>query len=287
MNGIGKPVYLGVLLSGIFFASPLCAFAVGVTFEGSVASSVVCKDTQSFSITLSSFDSPVIFQSGFSKTSLPLFPPPNGTEVSGVLSNAVIPCLGSDGVVIASGRRVLYMGSGLLKNNSSSSVQSPRALYQSVFGITSTQGGGGSSASGSGSSGGGVGAGITSTLINSAGSLASDLLGKAASSLISKGLGTLSGALSGAVKVAGPFGGKILSPPIPCTIPPGGFEIILGPPNPGPYMYQAGVSQGIPPPLVPGQWVLGNAIPASCVIGVVPTPVRLITNFGASLPSVK
>jgi hypothetical protein len=86
-----------------------------------------------------------------------------------------------------------------------------------------------------------------------------------------------------------PFGGRVLTAPVPCTAPPGAFEVALGPPNPGLYMYMPPPTTKTylnGPPLAPGQWVLGTVsiTPATCVVGTVPTPVKLILSQGTSLP---
>lgn len=84
------------------------------------------------------------------------------------------------------------------------------------------------------------------------------------------------------------FGGIIVSPPVPCINPPGSWMVVLGPPNPGPYMYIPGGTHTCKyvPPAAPGQWVTGNAIPYTCVTGTppAPIPVSLMTIEGTSLP---
>ncbi len=83
-----------------------------------------------------------------------------------------------------------------------------------------------------------------------------------------------------------PFGGKVIGIPIPCTAPPGAFKIILGPPHPGIYMYQAGLTKThlYGPPLRPGQSVIGRFIPGVCVVALIPIPVKLMTMVGSSNP---
>lgn len=65
------------------------------------------------------------------------------------------------------------------------------------------------------------------------------------------------------------FGGKILKT-IPCTN--GGLWITVGPPRPGKFLYQFGVSRlfmNMKPTM--GSWVLGDYTPmGTCVVGICP-----------------
>lgn len=80
-----------------------------------------------------------------------------------------------------------------------------------------------------------------------------------------------------------PFGGMVLSPPIPCDSPPGAYEVILGPPTPGNYMWTPMTQTYLyGPPLAAGQWTLGLYIPGVCVIGPTAHPVLTMTMEGAS-----
>lgn len=108
----------------------------------------------------------------------------------------------------------------------------------------------------------------------------------------SSGLGGIAGGVISGIAslIGGPFGGAILTPPIPCLDPPGSWIVTLGPPTPGIYKYIPGLSFTFlfGPPLVPSQWVLGNSAPELCLeaIGATPIPVKLIVMHGTSLPGI-
>ncbi|OGZ04327.1 MAG: hypothetical protein A2648_01105 [Candidatus Lloydbacteria bacterium RIFCSPHIGHO2_01_FULL_41_20] len=55
-----------------------------------------------------------------------------------------------------------------------------------------------------------------------------------------------------------PFGGPVVAI-FPCFNNISAYRVILGPPSPGLYLYQTGVSRSFlfGPPIHPGQWVLG------------------------------
>lgn len=63
---------------------------------------------------------------------------------------------------------------------------------------------------------------------------------------------------TGAAFAQVPFGGPIISMR-PCYYPWGGWQITLGPPTPGTYLYQWGLSRSFlfGPPIHPGQYLLG------------------------------
>ena len=80
-----------------------------------------------------------------------------------------------------------------------------------------------------------------------------------------------------------PFGGSIISI-LPCIN--GAMYLVLGPPSPGPYIYQAGVSRSYRngPPTHPGQWLLGMAAPGGvCTHGVDLLYGSIIIFHGSSL----
>lgn len=56
----------------------------------------------------------------------------------------------------------------------------------------------------------------------------------------------------------GPFGGRLLEPPIPCG---GGLFLKVGPPVPGVFVWQTGIPYLYNPPSHAGQWILGIAGP--------------------------
>ncbi|MES2134747.1 MAG: hypothetical protein V4449_00700 [Patescibacteria group bacterium] len=230
----------------------------------------------------------MVSPSGFQfvhRTNVPKLPflgkmPTLGQEVGGVLLPSFVEC-----TVVEAGESKTFL-------------KQP-ALYYSAKRSSNTatppsQG----SSSGSGSS---FSSSNLSSLFNTLKNPLSSLFSNGAGSLLSNGMANvgahsvLTSSASGVAAtnaVAGgsgitliPFGGIVLSPPVPCTTPPGAYMVVLGPPSPGSYMYVPVVTKSYlyGPPVIPGQWVLGQAVPGVCVVGTVPTPVMLIMTHGTSL----
>ena len=97
------------------------------------------------------------------------------------------------------------------------------------------------------------------------------------------GGGAGGGGGGGGIGIGKPFGGRILVY-IPCIN--GAAYIILGPPSPGPYVYQLGVSRSymMGPPSHIGQFLLGMAAPGGvCTHGADVEYGSLILYTGSSL----
>ena len=279
-TSLGYSVFMKALRSIVYFAFFVFFFTLGSTvyaasFQGTVLSALPCNNISGFLLTLTSSAEPVFYQAGVSRSTLSSFPPAPGTGVSGVTSSVNVQCnTGSTTSTTTSLQRILYIRP--------TSIQGPSTLTPTPSSIIST-----SPTNPTSNSSPSAFSGIFTQAGNNFSSILSNTINQSIQSVASSIGAGAAKALGGSGGGGLPFGGMVTSPPIPCLIPPGAYKIILGPPSPGIYMYQAGLTKSYSygPPLHPGQWVLGTAVPATCVtsLGGVPIPVKLIISHGSSI----